>query len=260
MDAVISRIYRLGVVTCLAVVVVLVACTGGSESAAPTATQVPTPQQGQADEPRDASPAPTDRRTVGVSATCAGQRDALAALYNATNGDNWRGKDNWLTDHPVNTWLGVTADSDGCVTQLLLERNYLSGEIPPELDNLANLELLDLRWNQLSGEIPPELGSLADLEWLDLSKNRLSREIPPELGDLARLRALYLYGNQLSGCVPSNLQDQLDDADLSGLRSVGDPKHPRLRLCGLKSRSTEKRWPPSTTPRTVQIGETTQTG
>ena len=114
MDAVISCIYRLGVVTCLAVVVMLVACTGGSEPAAPTATPVPTPQQGQVDEPRDASPAPTDRRTDGVSATCAGQRDALVALYNATDGDNWWGKDNWLTDHPADTWFGVTADGDRC--------------------------------------------------------------------------------------------------------------------------------------------------
>ena len=38
MNAMIPRIYRLGVVTCLAVVVVLVACTGGNEPAAPATT------------------------------------------------------------------------------------------------------------------------------------------------------------------------------------------------------------------------------
>ena len=38
MDVIMPRIYRLGVVTCLAVVVMLVACTGGSEPAAPAET------------------------------------------------------------------------------------------------------------------------------------------------------------------------------------------------------------------------------
>ena len=75
-------------------------------------------------------------------------------LYNATDGDNWRRKDNWLTDHPVDTWFGVTADSDGCVTQLVLERNQMSGEIPSELGDLANLEVLLLNANQLSRCVP----------------------------------------------------------------------------------------------------------
>ena len=237
MDAVIPRIYRLGIVTCLVVVVMLVACTGRGEPAAPAttvavaattkpantlvpapaATPVPTPQQGQADEPRDASPAPTDRRTVGVGSTCDGQRDALVAFYNATNGENWRGKDNWVSDHPVDTWFGVTADSEGCVYGLSLGDNQLSGEIPAELGNLTSLESLDLIVNQLSGKIPPELGALANLRELYLSGNQLTGEIPPKLGDLANLEVLYLHANQVSGCVPSSLQNQLVDADLGGL-------------------------------------------
>ena len=38
----------------------------------------------------------------------------------------------------------------------------MTGEIPPELGNLASLELLDLSGNQLTGEIPPELANLVE--------------------------------------------------------------------------------------------------
>ena len=34
---------------------------------------------------------------------------ALVALYNATNGDTWVDKTNWLVEsEPINTWFGVT--------------------------------------------------------------------------------------------------------------------------------------------------------
>ena len=50
----------------------------------------------------------------------------------------------------------------------VLDQNDLSGEIPPELGDLANLKSLNLEYNELSGEIPPELGDLANLKslWL----------------------------------------------------------------------------------------------
>jgi Leucine-rich repeat (LRR) protein len=70
--------------------------------------------------------------------------------------------------------------------------------------------------NQLSGEIPPELGKLANLEALYLGDNQLSGKIPPELGKLSNLIALFLAGNQLSGCVPEGLRD-VDSNDLSEL-------------------------------------------
>ena len=42
----------------------------------------------------------------------------------------------------------------------------MSGEIPPELGSLTNLEKLSLGSNKLRGEIPPELGSLTMLKYL----------------------------------------------------------------------------------------------
>ena len=89
---------------------------------------------------------------------------------------------------------------------LILATNQLTGEIPPELGNLANLAVLGLDGNQLSGPIPAELGSLASLFSLNLSGNQLSGPIPAELGSLANLRHLVLSGNQLTGCIPHGLR------------------------------------------------------
>ena len=135
-------------------------------------------------------------------------REALVALYNATNGENWTISDKWLSDAPLGEWHGVTTNDDGRVVELDLSFNALSGEIPPELGSLSNLEWLRLGNNKLSGEIPAELGSLFNLEWLRLFNNALSGEIPAELGSLSNLTELLLYGNELSGCVPSSLEDQ----------------------------------------------------
>ena len=46
--------------------------------------------------------------------------------------------------------------------------SYLSGEIPPELGNLANLVELDLDGNQLSGCIPDSLRDQLNLGRSDL--------------------------------------------------------------------------------------------
>ena len=132
-------------------------------------------------------------------------RQALIALYDATDGENWRNHTNWLSDAPTGEWSGVTTNAEGRVTELLLAENRLSGEIPPELGNLANLTDLDLSFNQLSGQIPLELGNLANLEQLALQSNQLSGEIPPELGSLSNLESLVLGGNQLSGEIPPEL-------------------------------------------------------
>ena len=114
------------------------------------------------------------------------ERDALAAFYNATGGADWTNSANWLTDAPVGQWHNVTTHDDGSVAILDLQDNALSGEIPAELGNLANLEQLRLNDNQLTGEIPAGLGRLENLTLLHLS------------------------GNQLTGCVAAALMDVAD--------------------------------------------------
>ncbi len=125
-------------------------------------------------------------------------REALVALYNATDGENWNRSDNWLSGAPLGEWEGVYTNDDGRVTDLVLFDDGLSGELPAELGSLSNLTELHLRGNELTGEIPPELGNLPNLYKLSLN-GQLSGEIPPELSNLERLSGLNLFGNQLTG-------------------------------------------------------------
>eukprot|EP00752_Nemacystus_decipiens_P006587 g5929.t1 len=134
-------------------------------------------------------------------------REALIALFNATDGRNWNDNTNWGSDAPLSDWYGVTATQEGRVVDLDLQGNNLRGAIPPELGNLAALQTLKLGWNRLSGNIPPQLGQLGALETLSLYNNKFDGSIPPELGKLASLQSLGLSFNQLTGTIPPQVGD-----------------------------------------------------
>lgn len=143
---------------------------------------------------------------------CQSDKTALIALYNATDGDNWT--NSWDLTQPMSAWYGVALNADGCVVSLDLNNNQLSGTIPSELGNLAQMTLLKLSNNQLSGNIPSQLGNLINLKDLYLNSNQLSGTIPSELGNLNNLFGMYLSYNQLSGSIPSEF------GNLINLRSL----------------------------------------
>ena len=153
-----------------------------------------------------------------------GDRKALVALYNATDGPNWVNNENWLTDAPLGDWYGVDTNESGRVVRLLLSENRLIGTIPPDLGNLANLTDLFLGLNLLWGAIPPELGGLAFLRNLYLGHNDLSGEIPSELAELVRLQRLNLRKNQLTGGIPPELGNlrELGNLDLYSNQLTGE--------------------------------------
>ena len=83
------------------------------------------------------------------------------ALYNSTG--------ELAERRPLGDCYGVGTDASGRVTSLHLGFNDLSGQIPPELGNLANQGWLDLSGNQLSGSVPEGLrGVLHDFYSLNL--------------------------------------------------------------------------------------------
>ena len=130
-------------------------------------------------------------------------RAALVALYEATDGDNWKNKTNWLSDEPLGEWFGVETDANGRVTSLELDGNGLSGGLPSSLGDLTNLQELWLSGNEFSGALPSSLGDLTNLQTLLLNGNEFSGALPSSLGNLTRLQTLWLASNNFSGALPS---------------------------------------------------------
>ena len=162
--------------------------------------------------------------TVAASAALIRDRDALIALYESTDGENWDSERNdepgrWLippatevafTAEDLDAWYGVSIDSIdvmgmGRVSTVELPGNNLRGFLPDELGNLEKLRQLRLYDNTLTNEVPASLGQLADLEGLLLHDTGLSGTIPPSLGNLKKLVYLHLHNNNLEGPIPDAL-------------------------------------------------------
>ncbi len=141
--------------------------------------------------------------------TAAGDRAALAALYNATGGMNWTNNTNWLTGASLDQWYGVETDANGRVILLYLESNRLSGKIPAELGNLTMLAVLYLGGNQLTGCVPAGLRNVALNDFAELGLSFcVSKGVA---GDRAALVALY---KAMDGANWANNTGWLTDAPL----------------------------------------------
>jgi hypothetical protein len=149
------------------------------------------------------------------------ERQALEALYNATDGDHWKHHVGWLG--PVGTecnWHGVScggSDKAGAVVDLDLFDNNLTGSIPEKLRQLTKLEALNLGDNQLVGAVPSTLGQLVHLNWLTLHENLLSGLLPDPLIE-----------RWLAGA----LQVRAENTQLTDVSEIDFESSPSALLCG----------------------------
>ncbi len=94
---------------------------------------------------------------------------ALEALYNSTDGINWKTNTSWLSGN-VSNWFGVTV-SNSKVTAVQLPDNNLTGTIPDDILDLDALTSLDVSKNNLTAI--PDFTSLTSLATLNISENKL---------------------------------------------------------------------------------------
>ena len=167
---------------------------------------------------------------TGTNCTPVAEREALIAFYKATDGPNWSRNTNWLSNAPLRRWHGVTVDGAGHVVELSLPFNGVRGIIPAVLGSLPHLRALELQGNWgltgpipeeffdlaqlrelvlysvgLAGPLPPGFGKLTELRRLDLRSTGLGGPLPAELGELVNLEVLYLSQNDLIGAIPPEL-------------------------------------------------------
>uniref|UniRef100_M8B7T4 LRR receptor-like serine/threonine-protein kinase FLS2 n=1 Tax=Aegilops tauschii TaxID=37682 RepID=M8B7T4_AEGTA len=88
------------------------------------------------------------------------------------------------------------------VNYLYLDRNQITGEIPPLPENLNCFSISN---NSLSGHITRSICKTQKLECLDLSINQLEGEFPQCI-KMENIRSLILSNNMFSGKFPSFLQ------------------------------------------------------
>ncbi|WP_084050298.1 leucine-rich repeat domain-containing protein [Aquimarina macrocephali] len=180
------------------------------------------------------------------------EKQALWALYTATDGPNWKNSiennKTWNLSTPVCDWYGVTV-SNGKVVTVRLSNNNLAGHIPSEIEGISYLQNLTISGNEnlsgeipisigklinlkqlaiygnpkLSGSIPKEIGNLTNLTRLTLNQNNLTGTLPVELGNLTKMSSMLIRSNQLTGAIPRELAqiDELWELFLDGNQLTG---------------------------------------
>lgn len=118
--------------------------------------------------------------TLNVIASCdvsPAERQALIALYTATNGPNWSNTVQSLQPWAINDanslvcdWFGVTV-TDNTVTEIILPNNGLQGALPNVFSAFPSLETVILSGNALNGDISNIFTANSGLQSLALENN-----------------------------------------------------------------------------------------
>ncbi|GKU92471.1 hypothetical protein SLEP1_g6191 [Rubroshorea leprosula] len=108
--------------------------------------------------------------------------------------------------------------------EIYLVDTEISGEIPWEMGDLHNLEILAAGNANLSGPIPPNTFNISSLRWIYLERNSLSGSFTDDFCyHMPNVEVLYLYMNHLSGSIPSSIGKcrKLQKLNLSTNRFTG---------------------------------------
>lgn len=156
----------------------------------------------------------------------------MKAIYRQLDGENWTNKWDLTTDDRYkNKWYGVTTEGDH-ITEIVIESNNLTGQLPDSIFRLAKLTKLSLMNNNITGRLETILDesvSCPSLSYLCLAGNKLEGDAGPFLRHILNLTYINLRCNRLTGMscmypndkLTSNSNFVLDDQFLD--YNTGEP-------------------------------------
>ncbi|KAM3233982.1 hypothetical protein P3L10_019341 [Capsicum annuum] len=112
----------------------------------------------------------------------------------------------------------------------------------PKLGDLRYMIFLDLQRNQLTGSIPPSIFNITSMKVIALSYTNLTRKLPTTICDhLPNLEGLYLMSNYLYAVIPPNLEKcrKLQILALGKNEFVGTLPRELANLTALTTSSTQ---------------------
>lgn len=121
----------------------------------------------------------------------------------------------WLTKAHVCDWYGIECDDDKNVVSIEMERNFLSGKIPEELNYLEDyLESMDFSSNGIHME-EDDFNVFTSLPWLSeliMDDNYLEHHsgLPLQLGELTGLTKLTMSFNLFEGELDLEQKEVID--------------------------------------------------
>lgn len=136
---------------------------------------------------------------------------ALVTLSKQCNGKKWYlGHDTiphpWDFALPITKWEGVvTGEIDGQLRVVALNLSGVDviGELPENLTDLTELQMLLLRQNEITGNVISLCAKFPKLLYLDLSRNDfINYEDTPPAGSFGNLQYLYLSVCPIKGPIP----------------------------------------------------------
>ncbi|KAM7527461.1 hypothetical protein LguiB_030871 [Lonicera macranthoides] len=116
----------------------------------------------------------------------------------------------WTGNNPC-TWSGINCDSSGRVSSISLASRFLSGQLPPDLNQLSSLETLYLQRNMLTGTLP-SFENLDSLQEILLDGNNFTSISPKFLSGLRNLQHFSIRDNE--NLAPWTIPKSLTDSTL----------------------------------------------
>lgn len=99
----------------------------------------------------------------------------------------------WSNPNPCK-WVSVECDGSNRVTKIQLKQKGILGTLPPDLQNLSELVVLELFLNRISGPIP-DLSGLSRLQTLNLHDNLFTSVPKNFFSGMNSLQEVYLENN-----------------------------------------------------------------